>query len=708
MARQEIAPGDESPLRRRAEQRLEQQPNPGSHRTGSEQRLVHELDIHRVELELQNDELRASRLDAEMAATRYTELYDFAPMGYATLSRDGVLRDVNLVGARLLGLERARLVGQRLDAFVADGDRPILHDLLAETLEHGDEGRSSRELALLEGGKRFFARLTTTLLPRPNPEILLAIEDVSERRRRQEELEEALRVLHVSQRVAKLGTFVFHVDTGRWTSSAVLDDLLGIDARFKRTPESWRALVHPDDREQMVAHLRAAVREEDRLDWEYRIVRRSTGEVRHVSIVGEVEHDGIDPVRLVGTIQDITERRRLLQERAELLRIAQEARTRAEEASRAKDGFLATLSHELRNPLAPISNSLFVLEQSPAGSEQAQRAAGVIHRQVSHMARLVDDLLEVTRITSGKIHLQRRPVDLNELARCMVEDHRSLFDRSGVRLELATAAVPVIVDGDWDRLAQVVGNLLQNAAKFSQRGGTTRLAISLERSARCAVIRVADSGIGMAPDTLARLFQPFMQADTTLDRSKGGLGLGMALSKGLVELHGGEIAAQSGGLGKGSEFEVRLPLANGAGLKRGAARAGAARARRRVLIIEDNVDAADSLRELLELHRHQVEVAYSGPEGIAKARQLRPEIVICDIGLPGMDGCEVARAIRADGTLKGAYLIALSGYAHPDDRRRAQESGFQRHLAKPADPEQLEQLFTEAPSSSSGAPAPPG
>jgi two-component system CheB/CheR fusion protein len=697
MPKEDTASRKGAALRERAEQKLKQRKSSSPPRRDEDlQRLVHELEVHQVELEIQNEELRATRLDAETMAARYAELYEFAPMGYATLAPDSTISAINLAGARLFELERMNLVGRRLDWFVSPEDRTAFNDLLRDTLQRDDEEKSYREIVLTDGKKRFFARLGATALRRSHPEILVAIEDVSERKQRERELEEALRVVNASQRAARIGTFVIDVQTGRWTSSLVLDELFGIDGHFRRTAEGWRALVHPEDRDEMKTHLKSAMRGEERLDWEYRVVQRSTGEVRHVAIVGEIERDGVDPVRLVGTIQDVTERQRLLQERAELFRLAQEARARAEEANRAKDAFLATLSHELRNPLAPISNSLFVLEQSPPGSEQSKRARDVIHRQVSHMVRLVDDLLDITRITSGKIHLQRRLVDLNDLARYTVEDHRSLFDRNGVRLELATAAPPVVVDGDWDRLAQVVGNLLQNAAKFSRRGGTTRVTVSEARGEETGAIRVADNGIGMAPEMLARLFQPFMQAETTLDRSKGGLGLGMALSKGLVELHGGRIAAESEGLGKGSEFEVRLPLAKLMSAGSGNAPPGAPRAPRRVLIIDDNVDSAESLRELLELHRHQVQVAYNGPEGIAKARELRPEIVICDIGLPGMDGCEVARAIRADHELKSVYLIALSGYAHPDDVRRVEESGFQRHVAKPADPDQLERIFSEA------------
>jgi two-component system CheB/CheR fusion protein len=257
----------------------------------------------------------------------------------------------------------------------------------------------------------------------------------------------------------------------------------------------------------------------------------------------------------------------------------------------------------------------------------------------------------------------------------------------------------LFVDGDWNRLTQVVGNLLQNAAKFTGPGGHIRVSVSTDSEEKWAAIRVADTGVGIAPEMLARLFEPFAQADTTLDRSKGGLGLGLALSKGLVELHGGAISAHSPGLGQGAEFVLRLPLA----LEKGAAdtpalsRTPVPGGRRRVLIIEDNIDAADSLREALEFSEHEVEVAYNGPSGIAKARARKPEVVFCDIGLPGMDGFDVARAFRADNALKGAYLVALSGYAQPGDVLRAAEAGFDQHLAKPPSLERLEQTLERVP-----------
>jgi two-component system CheB/CheR fusion protein len=367
------------------------------------------------------------------------------------------------------------------------------------------------------------------------------------------------------------------------------------------------------------------------------------------------------------------------------------------ESDRRKNEFLAVLSHELRNPLAPISNSLYVLERAAPGGNQAQRAKEVIERQVGQLTHLVNDLIDVTRISRNKIYLQRQRVDLCDIARRSAEDQRSLFESSEIHLKSAIPDEPVYVNADKTRVAQVVSNLLQNAAKFTGRGGTATIAVAADSARRQVLVRISDTGVGMTPDTLAGLFQPFMQADKTLDRTKGGLGLGLALVKGLVELHGGEVTAHSEGLGKGAEFTVRLPLDSqpDAGLR--LATPVAPRSRRRVLVIEDNIDAADSLREVLEFGDHDVAVAYNGPEGLSKAREFQPEVVLCDIGLPGMDGFEVARAFRKDDALKGAFLVALSGYAQPDDVQRAQEAGFEQHLAKPPSLEKLEALLGSHP-----------
>ena len=395
----------------------------------------------------------------------------------------------------------------------------------------------------------------------------------------------------------------------------------------------------------------------------------------------------IDAKTLAQSGTEITERRR-----AEAALMA--ANAQLVDADRHKNEFLAILSHELRNPLAPIKNSLYVLERAAPGGEQARRAQKVIGRQSGQLARLVDDLLDVTRITRNKIQLQRQRLDLNEVVQRTLEDQRSLFEDSEVQLDLTPAPAPVFVNADSNRIAQVVGNLLQNAGKFTARGGSVRVSVRVESDQ--AEIRVADTGAGIAPELLNRLFEPFMQADATLDRSKGGLGLGLALVKGLIELHGGTVSAHSDGLGKGAAFTIRLPLEKAPSLPDSAASKASRSPPRRVLVIEDNVDAANSLRELLELGEHQVAVAYTGPDGIAQARAFQPDVILCDIGLPEMDGYQVARALRADDAHREAVLVALSGYALPDDLQRASDAGFDAHLAKPPSAEKIEEVLARA------------
>jgi len=366
-----------------------------------------------------------------------------------------------------------------------------------------------------------------------------------------------------------------------------------------------------------------------------------------------------------------------------------QARIAVEELDRSKSHFLAMLSHELRNPLAPIRNSLYILDRALPGGEQARRAQAVIERQTGHLTELVDELLDVTRISSGKIQLRRERVDLNELIQRAIDDYRSVFEQNGLLLEVALPEGPLWIDGDRTRLVQVVGNLLQNSAKFTELGGQISISLTLNDNLRQAVVRVRDTGIGIGRDMLPRVFEPFAQADTTLARSKGGLGLGLTLVKALIEMHGGGVTVESEGAGRGSEFVVRLPLDGGRPHTVQTPVASGARPQR-ILVIEDNIDAANSLREALELGNHTVMVAFSGAEGVEKARAQRPEIILCDIGLPGMDGYEVAQAIRADPALQRVKLIALTGYAAPEDVAKTKAVGFDAHVAKPLSIETLE------------------
>lgn len=361
------------------------------------------------------------------------------------------------------------------------------------------------------------------------------------------------------------------------------------------------------------------------------------------------------------------------------------------QADERKSEFLAMLSHELRNPLAPITSSVFVLEHTAPGSEQARRAQAIIKRQVEHVTRLVDDLLDATRIARGKIELERERLDLVDLVQRTVADHHDVFEKSGIALDLSAPQSPIWLSGDATRLAQVLGNLLGNAVKFTERGG--RVSIDLSKSDDIAVLQVRDDGIGIVPDVLPLIFKPFGQAAQGLDRRRSGLGLGLAVAKGLVELHHGSIEAASEGPGRGARFTIRLPTTASPAVE-AAPVAARASVRRRVLVIEDNADSAEALQAMLEIGGHEVRVASNGPEGIRIAHDLRPQVVLCDIGLPDMDGYAVANAFRTDPELRSTFLIALTGYARPEDVARATAAGFDRHLAKPVSPEGLMELLS--------------
>ncbi len=358
----------------------------------------------------------------------------------------------------------------------------------------------------------------------------------------------------------------------------------------------------------------------------------------------------------------------------------------AQEADRRKDEFLAMLAHELRNPLAPILNAARVLDRLGPQDRDAARLRGIISRQAGRLARLVDDLLDVARISYGKIGLSRQPVDLNEVARRAFESLHDAGRAEEHDIALVTAPDPVVVEGDPVRLEQVVGNLLENAVKYTPAGGAIQVVV--ERTGPRALVRVRDHGVGIAPEMLARVFEPLTQADRSLDRAQGGLGLGLALVRALVELHHGTARADSAGPGQGSEFVVELPLRGGV-LEAGPDKPrGPEPGPCHVLIVEDNADAREALGALLALGGHRVELAPDGVAGLDAALASRPDVALVDLGLPGLDGYELARRVRAAGA-RGMRLIALTGYGQPDDVRRARDAGFDVHLTKPVDPDEL-------------------
>lgn len=367
------------------------------------------------------------------------------------------------------------------------------------------------------------------------------------------------------------------------------------------------------------------------------------------------------------------------------------------EADRRKDEFLATLAHELRNPLAPIRNSLQILNMPTVDTATAQQTRQLMERQVHHMVRLVDDLLDVSRAMRGKIELRRKPVELATVVARAVETAQPLIEVQNHELVIALPEESLFLHADPVRLSQVIGNLLTNAAKYSEPGA--RILLSASREGDEAHIRVVDNGIGIAADVLPHIFDLFVQADPSTTRNHSGLGIGLTLVKNLVELHGGTVEARSAGLGNGSEFLVHLPLMF---WKQQISDNGdrctvmdAVTSGHRLLVVDNNVDAASTLATLLHLQGYRVRTAYDGLTALKVAEEFAPALIFLDIGMPGMDGCEVARRLRQMSRLDGTRLVALTGWGQEDDRRRTREAGFDRHLVKPLQPEVLESLLAD-------------
>jgi PAS domain S-box-containing protein len=478
-------------------------------------------------------------------------------------------------------------------------------------------------------------------------------------------------------------------------------EIAGLGDAFLQT------LVHPDDRPRLTAENArfGSLADGELLEHAYRM-RHADGSWRWVRSRDRVfsRLPSGEPELVLGVTRDVTEHVRAEAERDELLRREQQARREAETASRAKDEFLAMLGHELRNPLSPILTALELMRRRDPSALSRERT--LIERQVQHVVRLVDDLLDVSRITRGKVELKRRPVDLGDVVATAIEMASPLLENRRHRLDVDVPRRGLLVDGDPARLAQVMSNLLTNSAKYTEPGG--RIEVRAGREGRDVVVRVRDSGIGIPPELLPRVFDLFVQSQRALDRSQGGLGLGLTIVKSLTEMHGGRVSAESAGPGRGSTFSVRLPALSAAALTPAPGSLLLPRTRRRalvprrVLVVDDNQDAADALVEALLAVGHQAVVAYDGPGALDAALRLRPEVAFLDIGLPVMDGYELARRIR-DLIGPGVKLVAVTGYSQERDRALSRAAGFDEHLVKPVDLERLESLLEQLIRSTEGA-----
>ena len=518
---------------------------------------------------------------------------------------------------------------------------------------------------------------------------VLVFRDVSERRRAERLVDEALR--YAQGAVENL-----------WVPLLVLDSSLRVMKASRSFCETFR-VRRQDTEGRTLDELGEGQWDIPRLGVLLAQVLSHDADIRHFELEAEFRELGprtlqLDASRFAASggaddlillvIEDITERRRLEQ--------ALQQRTRAlEDADRRKDEFLAMLGHELRNPLAPVRNGLEILKSATLEPRAREECREMMERQVRHLTRLTDDLLDVSRITRGRIELRKERLDLRELVTSGLEAIVPERDPRlhGVRASLCAEEVPLV--GDPLRLGQVLANLVNNAMQYRTEESAITVSVAIEK--HMGVLRVCDQGIGLEAAMLPRIFEPFVQADSSLARSRGGLGIGLALVKSLVEMHGGTVSATSEGPGRGSEFTVQLPLAAGAE-KEGAlpaeedARAGSPR---RILVVEDNRDSAESLSMLLTLAGHEVRVAHDGATAIAAARDYRPQVILLDIGLPGMDGFEAARRLRAEPGLDGTLLVAMTGYGQAQDRRRSKAAGFDRHLTKPVEPGVLYGLLRE-------------
>jgi PAS domain S-box-containing protein len=501
-------------------------------------------------------------------------------------------------------------------------------------------------------------------------------------------------------RGSTVGLWDWDVRTNEVYYSSRFKELLGYgDGEFENVFASFETHLHSDDRERMLAAVHDHLKRRESYDGEYRL-RTKCGEYRWFRARAQaVWDDAGRAVRMAGSITDITKRKHVeaalaqyaidIQLTNETLRVAE---GEARKAVVKRDQFLAMLSHELRNPLSAMLSGVGVLEHTAADREAVVGARKAIRRQVHHMSRLLDDLLDVARITQGKIDFRKKVLDLNELISDAVQAVQPAIEASRQHLSVIPALGPVMVEGDPTRLLQIVENLLTNASKYTPPEGA--IFLELKKDSDDCELCVRDNGRGIDPDMLEDIFDMFFQSDNALDRSEGGMGVGLTLVRALVEMQDGTVTAYSDGLGQGSQFVVRLPLTSKSPVKSPEQPSVIARVGTRVLLVEDNPDSRNMLRSILKLDGFEVEVAEDGQQGLDAILAQRPDVALIDIGLPGLDGYEVARRVRKRLGRSDIQLVALTGYGQAKDRQAVFQAGFDEHLIKPVNPEDLARVLS--------------
>ena len=591
-----------------------------------------------------------------------------------TTDPSGIISDVNKQMEALTGCTRDELIGAPFKSYFTDPERAeaaiklVLSEKKVTDYELTARARDAKETVVSYNATTFYDR------DRKLQGVFAAARDVTERKQAERELSEKARLLDLSNDAIIVRDFEDKISS--WNKGA--ENLYGwtCEEVIGKHLDTLLQTEFPKPMTEILEQLHNEGQFSGELVQVARNGRRVAALCRWVLDRGTKS--------ILTSYTDITERRML--EESLAARASDLVR-----ADRSKDEFLAMLAHELRNPLAPLRNAAEILQTEGAGTEECGQAQQIIRRQIENMTRMIDDLLDVSRITDGKIELRRQPVALADILTAAASVARSGISARRQELALALPDEPIFLNADATRLEQVFGNLLGNACKYSDAGAT--ISLRVERAPATGteppdvIVRVCDTGMGIAPELLPHIFDLFVQATRALDRAHGGLGIGLTLVQRLVKLHGGSVEARSEGLGRGSEFIVRLPTlaARPAELPPPAAPEAPPEASRRILIVDDNEDSTRTMAILQRRRGHETRTSFTGPDAVAVAAEFVPEVVLLDIGLPGMDGFEVARRLRAMPALAGAFLVAMSGYGSEDDRAEARAAGFDEYLVKPVD-----------------------
>lgn len=614
---------------------------------------------------------------------------------------DGVILSWNNAAERIFGYTAEEAIGNSVTLIIPpdriDEERTILQKLReGERIEHYETVRVGKDGRLLD------VSLTVSPIRNKHGQIVGASKvgrDITEKKRAEryaEENERRLREtadrLALAMAAAQLGDWSWDARTDEVTLSERAAEIFGVPRDAQRTWTELQRHLHPDDRERIVLTVEDVVASKKLYNVEYRVIRPD-GAVAWVLAIGRVMFGSrSEPLGMFGVVQDVTDRKRQEEElRQRAVELA--------EADRKKDDFIALLAHELRNPLAPVRTGLEVIRLAGGGSEAMEQARTMMDRQLTHMVRLIDDLLDVSRVNRSKLNLQKSKVSLSAVVNDAIDAAMPAIEAASHSLTVSLPPEPVMLDADLTRLAQVFGNLLSNCAKYTSPGG--KISLTAVRQGNEVEVAVRDNGIGIPEEALPHIFEMFSQVDRVAERTSGGLGIGLALVKGLIEMHGGTVAAASEGLGKGSTFTVRLPIVPSGGASRSERAVPGSRVVptfRKVLVVDDNRDGAESMATMLSLLGNEVTIAHDGVKAVEAAERIRPNLILMDVGMPVMDGLAATRKIRQLPWSSDVTIIALTGWGQEGDRDRSRAAGCDGHLVKPVSLAELEAVLKEVAS----------